>query len=1016
VLSPRDTAYPLLKPSPSEQELDEVYTPTLFELSFAERRTREPVPRLSLLVLLKTFQRLGYLVKLAEVPQSILRHVCATAGYSEMPQDLTKYDSSSLRFRHMTLVLSWGGVTPFDRTGHRSMLKACVEASRVREDLADIINFAIEELVRQRYELPTFPTLLKVAQKARAAVNRGLYTRITKALDEAAKARLDQLFARINEGRRSAWDQIKSEPRPPTAKEIKRFVAHLNWLREQAGDGHPLAGIPVVKVNRFAAEARALNVARMNELIEEKRYALAAALVFRQRAQSFDDAGEMLIRQVRKIEARAQDLFEQRQAEYLEKATGLIRTLHEVALAYAATGTSEERLQAIGSWLGPDLEQLLQQCEEHAALVSGNPLRLLPPLFRHARAALLLLLEHLPLEPTTQDDSLHQAITFVLAHKSSRAEMLSIVEESPGSEAKALVNLSFVPEAWWPLVTRTKNRTAQPRQVDRQFFELCVLSQVATDLKANDLCLPLGTKLGDYRERLVSWETYQQVVPTYGERMNLPIGASDFVARLRSELHQAARTADAQFPQNPYLRIEHGEPVLSPVRAHPDPVGLARMEQLLKDRLEPVEILDALVDTEHWLNWTHFFGPLSGFEAKIKRPRERYVLTVFCYGCNLGPVQTARSVRGTDRFQLAFLNQRHITEATLNEAITTVVNAYAQFPLPRLWGSGQSASADGMKWDLYPQNLMAEYHIRYGGYGGIGYYLLSDSYIALVSRFTTCGSWEGHYILDFLKENESDLKPDTIHADTQGQSTAIFGLAYLLGIQLMPRIRNWKDQHLFRPEPSARYEHIDDLFTAQVDWALIETMVPDLLRVAVSIQTGAMLPSDILRRLSSASRKNKLYFALRELGRVVRTMFLLRYLSDVELRHTIQTATTKSERFNHFVQWVSFGGDSVIAENVRDEQRKFIKYNHLVANLLTFHNLVNMTRALQRLEAEGHTIPDDVLARFSPYPTGHINRFGNYFLHFGRDPVPIPMHFRKPPQSEPSPKIITLPIPKADFA
>jgi hypothetical protein len=277
VLSPRDTAYPLLKPSPSERELDEVYTPTLFELSFAERRTREPVPRLGLLVLLKTFQRLGYFVKLAEVPKSIIRHIVATAGYSEMPEELARYDTGSLRFRHMSYVLSWVGVMPYDRSARRSMLQACIEASRVREDLADIINFAIEELVRQRYELPTFPALLKAAQKARATVNRGLYTRITQALDESAKARLDQLFTRTEESRRSAWDLLKSEPKPPTAKEIKRFVAHLNWLREQAGDSHPLAGIPVVKVNRFAAEARALNVARMNELIEEKRYALSGS-------------------------------------------------------------------------------------------------------------------------------------------------------------------------------------------------------------------------------------------------------------------------------------------------------------------------------------------------------------------------------------------------------------------------------------------------------------------------------------------------------------------------------------------------------------------------------------------------------------------------------------------------------------------------------------------------------------------------------------------------------------------
>jgi TnpA family transposase len=101
---------------------------------------------------------------------------------------------------------------------------------------------------------------------------------------------------------------------------------------------------------------------------------------------------------------------------------------------------------------------------------------------------------------------------------------------------------------------------------------------------------------------------------------------------------------------------------------------------------------------------------------------------------------------------------------------------------------------------------------------------------------------------------------------------------------------------LFRPAPDVSYEHIDELFTAQVDWHLIATLVPDMMRVAVSIRTGNILPSDILRRLNSSSRKNKLYFGFRELGRVVRTIFLLRCLSDAELRRTIQAATNKSEK------------------------------------------------------------------------------------------------------------------------
>jgi hypothetical protein len=86
----------------------------------------------------------------------------------------------------------------------------------------------------------------------------------------------------------------------------------------------------------------------------------------------------------------------------------------------------------------------------------------------------------------------------------------------------------------------------------------------------------------------------------------------------------------------------------------------------------------------------------------------------------------------------------------------------------------------------------------------------------------------------------------------------------------------------------------------------------------------------------------------------------------------------------------------VIAENVRDEQRKFIKYNHLVANILTFHNIVSMTKAIDRLRAEGQEISDEVLAAVSPYQTSHINRFGQYQLHVRRAPDPLPF-LRKPP-------------------
>jgi hypothetical protein len=177
--------------------------------------------------MLKTFQCLGYFVKVADVPNSVIRCIAKAAGFEELP-DLSGYDKKTVRAEHKDLIRSWVGVSAFDTAAKRAMLKACVDISRVREDLADIVNFAIEELIRQKYELPAFSALLRAAMKVRAAVNRGLYTRITKALDPAAKQRIDQLFTRLPEGRRTGWDVIKSEPRQPTVKEIRRFVEHLN--------------------------------------------------------------------------------------------------------------------------------------------------------------------------------------------------------------------------------------------------------------------------------------------------------------------------------------------------------------------------------------------------------------------------------------------------------------------------------------------------------------------------------------------------------------------------------------------------------------------------------------------------------------------------------------------------------------------------------------------------------------------------------------------------------------------
>ena len=396
--------------------------------------------------------------------------------------------------------------------------------------------------------------------------------------------------------------------------------------------------------------------------------------------------------------------------------------------------------------------------------------------------------------------------------------------------------------------------------MNRRHLEVCLFSQIVAELKSGDLCIEGSDQFADYRSQLISWAEYKRGVAGYGAQVGLPVESREFVAHLQDYLARVAAETDRGFPTNESLRIEDGEPVLGRLSPRAEPKDVKVLERRIAERIEPLDILDVLVDTENWLNWTRFFGPISGHDRKLDASRARYVATAFCYGCNLGPSQTARSLEGFDRRQIAWVDQRHITEENLDEAITALINAYNRFALPRFWGSGKHASADGMKWNLYEQNLLSEYHIRYGGYGGIGYYHVSDTYVALFSHFIPCGVWEAVYILDGLLKNRSDIQPDTIHADTQGQSAPVFGLAYLLGIDLMPRIRNWKGLTLFRPSKAARYKHIDSLFTDVIDSSLIATHLPDMLRVVLSIRAGRISPSTLLRKLGTYSRKNRLYF------------------------------------------------------------------------------------------------------------------------------------------------------------
>lgn len=300
------------------------------------------------------------------------------------------------------------------------------------------------------------------------------------------------------------------------------------------------------------------------------------------------------------------------------------------------------------------------------------------------------------------------------------------------------------------------------------------------------------------------------------------------------------------------------------------------------------------------------------------------------------------------------------------------------FDLQRLWGTGVRAAADGTHIPIYDDNPFAAYHWRFRGMAGVAYRHVADSYIAIFSRFIPCGVAEAAYILDGLLKNLSKVQPRILHSDTRGQTAAAFALSYLVGIELRPRIKNWQDLVLYRPFRDGHYRHIEALFRGTVDWNLIADHFADYIQVGASVQTGKLSSSWLLTRLNSTSRRNALFRAFHELGRVIRTIHILEVLADPSRLRPGGSPQNKVEAFHRFSKWLLFGGQGVLRSNDPAEYEKAVHYNELVANAVMLQTVADQTQAVHQLIEEGYPVRAQDLERLSPYATQHLKRFGTY--------------------------------------
>ncbi|MBF6047911.1 Tn3 family transposase [Streptomyces sp. NRRL B-1677] len=688
------TAYPRFKRTITCRGLHDSFAPGASEVAWARGKARSPEHLPALVVLLKGFQKLGYFPDLDEVPELVVGHVRGLPGLEE--DVLPLHDSVRTAARQRDFVRERLGVE-CDKEKARAVASAAIyEAVQAKDNPADLINVALETLVRKRLELPGYTTLDAMASAIRTEVNTGFFETIAGRVDEAGTARVLGLL-RVVSGSRSRFDELKRPAKAPSVSHLREHLAYPDRLKLLGPTADWLEGVPSAKVEHFAGQARVLDAAELGKVGVVKRTALLVCLLHMAKVRARDELVTMLCMRMARITKKAK--------EDLEK----IRQRH----------------RAESEWLLAVLGEVLEAAKGAVGFDSGSVT--LPTGSRKKNAV----------------------------HAACGKAVLEKLEEAGGlaklSEDHELVSAhhgdNYFPLMWRHFKSHRKVLLDKAREgkTNRRHFEVCTLFCLVQEVRSGDVAVLGSESYANFYDQLLSWEECEPLVAGYCEQAGLPATASAFTAALRQKLTAVAAKVDAGYPDNADLTIDaaSGKIVLSPRKGKDRRKSALDLEAEILRRLPEWSLLDVLARTAYWIQWWRHFGPASGPDPKIRNKLARYCWTVFTYGTNAGPAQVARHMRGqVSVHEISLAGNQHITAEKLNAASADVIDMFIRPDVAHVWGDVSKAGIDGSQYDTWENNLLAESRIRYRGFGGLSLRHVSDTCIALFSHFIPCGMRE----------------------------------------------------------------------------------------------------------------------------------------------------------------------------------------------------------------------------------------------------------------------------------
>src|SRR5512135_325109 len=247
-----------------------------------------------------------------------------------------------------------------------------------------------------------------------------------------------------------------------------------------------------------------------------------------------------------------------------------------------------------------------------------------------------------------------------------------------------------------------------------------------------------------------------------------------------------------------------------------------------------------------------------------------------------------------------------------------------------------------------------EVNARYGNDPGVTSYTnVSDQYAPFHTKVINATVRDATHVLDGLLYHESDLRIEEHYTDTAGFTDHVFALCHLLGFRFAPRIRDLADKRLFVPGKPGDYPALSALIGGTINAKSIRTHWDEILRLAASIRQGTVTASLMLRKLGSYPRQNGLAVALRELGRIERSLFTLDWLQDVELRRRVQAGLNKGEARNALARAVFFNRLGEMRDRSFENQRYRASGLNLVTAAIVLWNTVYLERAIRALRDHG---------------------------------------------------------------